>query len=91
MRKGNYSRKADLGELPGQGTALIRTPHKVSNENNVLQWPKTRSSLGDNALWRKIIEVEVIGRHDWIPVVSPDGVQSEQTTLRRSALVRGRP
>lgn len=48
MRKGNYARKVDSGELLGGDTALILTPHKSSNENNVLQWPKSGSSLSAN-------------------------------------------
>jgi len=45
MRKGNYARKAGSGLLLGQDTALVPTPHKSPNENKVLQWPKTGSSL----------------------------------------------
>jgi hypothetical protein len=48
MRKANYARKAGEGLLLGQDTALIPTPHKNSNENNILQWPKSRSSLSSN-------------------------------------------
>lgn len=45
MRKSNYARKAGSGELLGHDTALVPNPHKSSNENNVLQWPKTGPSL----------------------------------------------
>ena len=48
MRKGNYARKAGSGLLLGQDTALIPTPHKSSNENNVLRWPRSASSLSRN-------------------------------------------
>jgi hypothetical protein len=32
----------------GQDTALVLTPHKNNNENNILRWQKTRSSLSCN-------------------------------------------
>jgi hypothetical protein len=49
MRKANYARKAGSGLLLGQDTTLVRNPHKIPNENNVLQWPKRGASLSFNA------------------------------------------
>jgi hypothetical protein len=40
MRKANHARKAGLGLLLGQDTALVRNPHKLSNETSVLPWKK---------------------------------------------------
>jgi hypothetical protein len=48
MRKANYARKAGSGLLLGQDIALLRDTHKLSNENNILEWPKTGSSLFSN-------------------------------------------
>jgi hypothetical protein len=52
-RKANYARR-DAGKIATERLKIearyphsgdVRTPHKSSNENNVLQWPKTGSSL----------------------------------------------
>jgi len=59
MRKGNYARKAGSGVLPGQDAALVLTPHKSSNENNILQWPKSGLSLSANG------PINVLGGGSW--------------------------
>jgi len=59
MRKGNYTRKVDSGELLGGDTALIPTPRKSSHENNVLQWPQTGSSLSANG------PINLLGGGSW--------------------------
>jgi hypothetical protein len=32
----------------GLGSGSVTNPHKLSNENNILQWPKSGSSLSSN-------------------------------------------
>jgi hypothetical protein len=59
MRKGNYVRKAGLGQLVGQDTALVPNPPKKSNENNILQWPKTGSSISANG------PINLLGGGSW--------------------------
>jgi len=59
MRKANYARKAGLGQLSGHYTALVPTPHKSSNENNVLQWPKSGSSISCNG------PISLVGGGSW--------------------------
>lgn len=39
---------------------------------------------------RAVLQAEVIDGHDWVPVVSSDGVKSAQTFLRPPALVGAR-
>jgi hypothetical protein len=59
MRRANYARKAGSGALLGQDTALVRNPHKSASENNVLQWPKTGSSLSVNG------PLNILGGGSW--------------------------
>ena len=70
----------------------VTNPHKSSSKNNILQWPKTVSSLFCNGIIgpRAVIEAEVIAGHEWQEVISAGGVRSQQTIIRRPALVRGR-
>jgi len=91
MRKANYVRKAGLGQLWGQDTALVRTPHKSSNENNVLQWPKSRSRVSCNDIVgpQQVIEAEIIAGRNWDEVVSSDGVRCYVRRLSQRALRDG--
>jgi len=74
MRKGNYARKAGSGLLLGQDTALIPTPHKSSNENNVLRWPRSASSLSRNG------PLNLLGGGSW---KWPGAVQLDSKTLAK--------
>jgi hypothetical protein len=96
MRKGNYARKAGLGLLSGQDTAVVPTPHKSSNENNVLQWPKSRSSGAEKAPRtdgiigpKRVIDVEVVAGRDWREIVSSSGVKSYVSRVTARALREG--
>jgi hypothetical protein len=96
MRKGNYVRKAGLGQLVGQDTALIPNPPKKVSENNILQWPKWRSSILAKGLRsdgivgpRSVIQTEVIAGRKWEEVVSSSGVRSYISRLTRRALRDG--
>ena len=65
-------------------------PHKSSNENNILQWPKTRSSRvpSDGIVGpRQVIGAEIIAGREWEDVVSSGGVKSYVSRLTRRALV----
>src|SRR5262249_44483476 len=89
MRKANYARKAGQGLLLGQDSPLVRTPHKISKENNILQWPKSRSSIcfrGGIFGPPKAIDVEVIAGCEWQEVVSSDGVTAYVSQLAKRAL-----
>lgn len=59
MRKGNYARKAGSGALLGHDTALVRNPHKFSSADNVLEWPKSVSSLSANG------PINLLGGGSW--------------------------
>jgi hypothetical protein len=59
MRKGNYARKAGSGELLGHDSALVRDPPKFSSADNVLQWPKSGSSLSANG------PINLLGGGSW--------------------------
>jgi hypothetical protein len=96
MRKGNYAKKAGLGLLSGQDTAVVPTPHKSSNENNVLQWPKSRSSSAEKALRtdgvigpRRVIDTECIAGRNWQKVISSGGVVSWVSRLTARVLREG--
>jgi hypothetical protein len=89
MRKANYAKNAGLGLLLGQDTALGPDPHKKSNENNIPQWPKTRSSVRfrDGIVGpRSVIDAVVIASREWQKVVSSDGVVSYVSHLAQRAL-----
>lgn len=65
-------------------------PHKSSNENNILQWPKSRSRLvpSDGIVGpRQVIGAEIIAGREWEDVVSSGGVKSYVSRLTRRALV----
>ena len=70
----------------GEGT----DPHKSSNENNILHWPKSRSSLvpSDGIVGpRQVIGAEIIAGRKWEDVVSSGGVKSYVSRLTRRALL----
>src|SRR5262245_22269311 len=95
MRRANYARKAGLALLLGQDTALVPDPHKSSNENNILQWPKTVSGTCHNGRSdgivgpAKVIHAEVIAGRDWQEVVSSGGVTIYVSRLTTRALRDG--
>ena len=97
MQKGNYARKAGLGLLSDPPhTALVPTPHKSSNENKVLQWPKSRSSSAETAARtdgiigpKRVIDAEVIAGREWEEIVSSGGVVSYVSRLAMPALREG--
>jgi len=103
MRRANYARKASLGLLPGQDTALVPDPHKSSNENNNLQRPKTGSSprrggpprgISSSGIVgpRHVIQVEIIDVPEWEEVTSSDGVTSYVSYLgKRAPTDKGAP
>ena len=65
-------------------------PHKSSNENSILQWPKSRSRLvpSDGIVGpRQVIGVEIIAGREWEDVVSSGGVKIYVIRLTRRALV----
>lgn len=89
MRKANYAKNAGLGLLLGQDTAVGPDPHKNSNENNILQWPKSRSStcFRDGIVGpRRVTDVEVVAGREWQEVVSSDGVVCYVSRLAQRAL-----
>jgi hypothetical protein len=54
------------------------------------QWPCNAEKHGDrSALWHEIVEIEIVARRSWKPVVSPDGVPAEVTQLS-SRTIRNR-
>jgi endogenous inhibitor of DNA gyrase (YacG/DUF329 family) len=99
MRRANYARKAGSKLLPGQDTALGPDPHKSPNENNNLQWPKTRSSPRRSGPLRSISSKGIVApRHviqviidsrNWEEVTSSDGVRSYVSYIGKRALIDG--
>jgi hypothetical protein len=76
----------------GGGSGSVTNPHKISNENNILQWPKSRSStcFKDGIVGpRRVIERAVIAGREWQEIVSSDGVKSYVSRLTRRALIDG--
>ena len=66
-----------------------KTPWTL-NKNNILHWPKSRSSLvpSDGIVGpRQVIGVEIIAGRKWEDVVSPGGVKSYVSRLTRRALL----
>jgi endogenous inhibitor of DNA gyrase (YacG/DUF329 family) len=76
-----------------------KTAHTKQSRRNAINSPtqsiicdgqkRGRASV-DAALWRQILDIEVIGGRDWLPVVSSDGVAS-QMALLAPPLLRGSP
>ena len=65
-------------------------PQKLTNKNNILHWPKSRSSLvpSDGIVGpRQVIGVEIIAGRKWEDVVSSGGVKSYVSRLTRRALL----
>ena len=88
MRKANYARKAGLGQLLGQDTALVPNPTKFSREINDLQRAKSTSSariIGP----RRVIQAAVVDTREWTEVVSTSGVVSYVSRITQRALVNG--
>jgi hypothetical protein len=70
-------------------TGSVTDPPKISNENNILQWPKSRSSTRfKNGICgpRKVIDFELIAGRSWQEVVSSNGVKSYVSRLVQRAL-----
>src|SRR5262245_59889772 len=86
MRKANYIRKAGLGTLLGQDTALVRNPHKTSREINGLRRAKTRSSICIRGP-RNVIQIEIVDGREWKEVFSSSGVRSFESRVRQCALL----
>ena len=79
---------------------LYLTPHKSSNENNILQCGKTHSSphrsgpprsISSRGIIgpRHVIQVEIIDCRDWEEVTSSDGVRSYVSYIGKRALIDG--
>jgi hypothetical protein len=95
MRRANYG-KPPAGALENgprnPHSPHVLTPHKISNENNILQWPKTRSSLcfRDGIVGPpRVIHAAVIAGREWQEIVSSDGVKSYVSRVAKRALVGG--
>src|SRR5262249_17024854 len=69
--------KAFREKIPAEGgyTGGVTKPPKSSNENNVLQWRKSRSRVSCRGVVgpRQAIETEVIAVRIWDEVTSSDG------------------
>ena len=83
--------KAWRVKIPSEGgyTLSVTNPHKKDNENNILQWPKSRSStcFKDGIVGpRRVVDVEVTAGRDWQEVVSSNGVKSYVSRLVQRAL-----
>lgn len=89
MRKANYAKRALKNAPRYPHSPLVPTPHKINNENNILQWPKSRSRPRHNdgiCGPRKVVDIEVIAGRDWQEIVSAHGVMSYVGTLAKRAL-----
>jgi len=75
----------------GGDTRRGTNPHKSSNENNILQWPKPRSRGPCEGLIgpRRVIETEVIAGRNWDEVISSDGITCYVSRLTQRALRDG--
>jgi ribosomal protein L37AE/L43A len=103
MRKGNYARKAaDAFKKPARYPHCRDVPdaHKLENENNNLQRPKTESSprrsvpprsISSRGIVgpRHVIQVEIIDSRHWEEVTSSDGVRSYVSYIGKRALIDG--
>jgi len=89
MRKANYARKAGLGLLLGQDTAVVPDPHESFRHINGLQGAKSRSTagiVGPRNVPRHVFQCEVIAGREWQEIVSTDGVTSYVTRLSKRTL-----
>ena len=75
--------------LNAPAVILCYAPPKKSNSFN---GPKTGKTLRSGGIIgpRAVIQAEVIAGREWEDVVSAGGVKSQQTIIRKSAIVRGR-